>query len=143
MEGQQPAPGISSTREYTPSAQALQSIVDVAALEDFQEGERAYTPDELTAMTPRNTQQALGGNNRKIWIKAVLKDFRMLRAKGCFVNVTYTKPKGRNPPATEQRFRFKYKGEKPVRLSELPEEMKKTRTIARGDYFKYGEDFED
>ena len=38
---------------------------------------------------------------------------------------------------------FKYKGAKPVRLSELPEEMKKARTIARGDRFKYGVDFEE
>ena len=106
LAGEQPAPGVSSTRGYTPSAQALQAIVDVAALE----GERAYTPDELTAMTPRNTKQALAGANRKIWIESVRKDFRMLRAKGCFVNFTHTKPPGRTPPPAEQRFRFKYKG---------------------------------
>ena len=133
--------GVSSTRGYNPSVAALDNLAYVAVA-DTQERVREYTPDELAARTPKGIHHALGGPDANYWLPSILKDFAILRNNKCIVNITDVRPPGPAPPPVEQRFKIKYRGEKPIALAKLPEKDWKTRTIARGDRFKFGEHFD-
>jgi hypothetical protein len=138
--------GFSSTRGYVPSEAALQHAASIntargQALATDADNRRTYTPDQLAERTPRSTKQALTGPDAHYWLPSVKKDHAMLRAKGCFINVTDRKPAGATPPGVEQRFKLKYKGEDPIALADLKPEQWKARTVARGDRFKKGVHF--
>ena len=102
--------------------------------------DQLFTPDQLTARTPKHIRQALAGPDAIYWLASVLRDFDVLRSKQCVINITTVKPEGANPPAMEQRFKIKHRGV-PVALKDLGTNFK-TRTIARGDHFKHGTDYD-
>ena len=66
----------------------------------------------------------------------------MIRDLGCFVNITTTRPPGKAPPGSEQRFKIKYREQQPIALDDLPPKSWKVRTVARGDRFRPGEHFD-
>ena len=135
-------PGWSSTRGYVPSQTALMRAAAINAARAATVSAPTYTPDQLAARTPRGTRQALTCSDAHYWEPAVKKDFAMLRAKGCFINVTDKKPHGSAPPGVEQRFKIKYRGEVPIALDDLLPKQWKARTVARGDRFKKGKHYE-
>ena len=51
------------------------------------------------------------------------------------MDVTERKPEGPTSPGCENKFSYKFKGEHPVALDDVPQEMWYTRTITRGDRF--------
>ena len=131
-------PVYSSTRGYRPSLAGLESAASVAATRSDQ----LFTPDDLAARTPRNTKQALQGADREYWIPGILKDHRMLRSKGCFINITTTKPFGPTPPPCEQRCKIKYRGKEPISLADLLAQAWKVRCIMRGDRLRFGDHYD-
>jgi len=56
-----------------------------------------FTPDQLALRTPRSTTHAVTGPDREFWVSGVLKDFKILRDKKCFINITDVKPPGPTP----------------------------------------------
>jgi hypothetical protein len=130
--------GYSSTRGYVPSAAALENAASINAVFTAP----TYTPDQLAARTPRSTQEALNGPDAMYWQPAIKKDFAMLREKGCFINITDSKPPGQSPPHVEQRFKIKHRGPDGIALADLSEKQWKARTVARGDRFKKGEHYD-
>jgi hypothetical protein len=136
-----PGPGWSSSRGYMPSVDGLQSAASVNTAHVLT-APALYTPDQLAARTPKGTRQALTGPDRAYWLPAILKDHGVLRAEGCFKNITDIKPPGPPPPNVEQRFKIKYRGVAPIALAALQAEWWKARTVARGDRFKYGVHFD-
>ena len=149
-----PGPGWSSTRGYRPSAAGLESAAFVAAIPTARVQDtslssapssshrRAYTPDQLAARTPRCVQHALKGPDAKYWLPAILKDFAIIRDNQCIINITDKPPPGPAPPAVEQRFKIKYRGDRPIALEDIPPEDWKARTITRGDRFRHGEHYD-
>jgi hypothetical protein len=153
-----PGPGHSSTRGYMPSATGLQSAAYLpaaapnstasvivvapqvlAASADFP---KKFTPDELAARTPRSIFRALGGPDSSFWLPGIIKDFDVLRAQDCIINITSSKPPGPAPPPVEQRFKIKYRGEQPIALEDIDPSAFKARTVTRGDRFKFGQHYD-
>jgi hypothetical protein len=130
----------SSTRGYTPSAAGLQSAASVHTTTMTQPAPdtTTYTPDQLAARTPKTVYHALNGPDQEFWLPSVLKDFAILRDNKCIINITDRKPAGPSPPPVEQRFKIKYRGDKPTSLAAIPPADWKTRTVTRGDRFKVG-----
>ena len=136
-----PGPGWSSTRGYRPTVAGLESAAYIAtASTNSQRSETVttFTPDQLAARTPKRIHQALGGPDAEYWLPSVLADFRIIRDNKCIINVTDVRPPGPAPPAVEQRFKIKYRGDKPISLCDIPPKDWKARTVTRGDRFKHG-----
>ena len=156
-----PGPGWSSSRKYCPSAAGLQSlasnkpkpptipsVMNAAAVNVTQTkpaqhlitatAAQQFTSDQLAARTPRNGHQALRGADKDYWIPAMKKDFAIIRDNKCIINVTDVRPHGPPPPPVEQRFKIKYRNDKPVALADIDPNLWKARTVARGDRFKFG-----
>jgi hypothetical protein len=138
----QPGPAWSSSRGYQPTDAGLQALASVNVAQAQQVPCLKYTPDQLAARTPRGTKHALAGPDAKFWMPAILKDFRMLRSKGTFINITSQAPAGRPPPGIEQRFKIKYRGEAPISLDDLDDLWWKARSVARGDHFIRGQHYD-
>ena len=66
----------------------------------------------------------------------------MLRSKGCFINITTTKPFGPTPPPCEQRCKIKYRGKEPISLADLLAQAWKVRCIMRGDRLRFGDHYD-
>jgi hypothetical protein len=153
------APERSSTRGYRPSAAGLQSAAYLPAIApDSTVSAHAlamqactiggassarFTPDELAARTPRTIFQALRGPDAQYWLPSIVKDFAILRDEQCFINIVEGRPVGAAPPPVEQRFKIKYRAAQPVALGDLAPGDWKTRSLVRGDRFKYGQHFDD
>ena len=99
-----------------------------------------YTSEELQRRTPRTIFEALNGPDAVFWAPSIVRDFDILREMKCVKQVTSEKPPGKAPPAVEQRFRNKYKGHA-ITLQDIPERDWKSRTVVRGDRFRYGEHY--
>ena len=101
------------------------------------------TSDQMEALTPFHTKQALTGPHREFWLPAILKDHQTLRDNKAFINVS-TKP----PPAgvkiinCEQRFKIKYKGP-PASMHDLQVKDFKARTVAMGNLMQRGTHFDE
>ena len=149
-----PGPGWSSTRGYRPSLAGLESAAYVAtipattshpgslATHSPSPHSQVFTPDQLAARTPKCIQHALKGPDARYWLPAILKDFSIIRDNNCVINITDHPPPGPAPPAVEQRFKIKYRGDKPIALQDIAPEDWKARTITRGDRFRHGEHYD-
>ena len=149
-----PGPGWSSTRGYRPSLVGLESAAYVATIPVVTKQpdslttrspsphSQVFTPDQLAARTPKCIQHALKGPDAKYWLPAILKDFSVIRDNNCVINITDHPPPGPAPPAVEQRFKIKYRGDKPISLQDIDPGDWKVRTITRGDRFRHGEHYD-
>ena len=142
-----------TSRGFRPSIEALESIASAGPsppLEAFVAASvvsapslaPTFTADQLAARTPRNGHQALRGPDSGYWIPGIKKDFAIIRENKCIINVTNVRPPGPAPPCVEQRFKIKYRGDKPIALAAIEAACWKARTVARGDRFKYGVHFD-
>jgi hypothetical protein len=138
-------PRRSSSRGYTPSLEALESVAAGPAHPPVHVMSVAtsvkYSPDQLAARVPHNIGQALSGDDAEYWIhNAVKRDFAVLRKNGCFGPATLDKPP--RPVPVEQRFRNKYSEEQPIALCDIPLGDFKGRSVVRGDRFRFGEHYD-
>jgi hypothetical protein len=131
IHSETPGPGYSRSRGYMPSEAGLQSAANINITRPAQ----LFTSDQLQERAPKSTAQALRGPDKDKWIISLLQHHAMLRGLGTFVDVTERKPEGPTPPGCENKFSFKFKGEHPVALNDIPQEWWYTRTITRGDRF--------
>ena len=143
----------SSTRGYLPSREGLMSAAYLPARPPpmahscaaYSDGAslpaRKFTSDELAARTPRTIKEALLGPDAKYWLPGIKKDFATLRRKKCFSKATTVRPPGPAPPAIEQRFANKYRGEEAIALEDIDAADWKPRTVSRGDKFVRGQHY--
>ena len=103
---------------------------------------QTFNADQLVARTPRNGPHALAGPDSVYWIKAMKKDFAIIRDQQCIINITDKRPHGPAPPPIEQRFKIKHRSDVPVALADIDPGSWKARTVARGDRFKFGVHFD-
>jgi hypothetical protein len=101
------------------------------------------TTDQMEAITPFHTRQALTGPYKEFWLPAVLKDHKTLRDNNAFINVTSSPPPaGVKVISADQRLKIKYKGD-PVSLHDLQPKDFKARTVAMGNHMQHGTHFDE